>query len=153
MTETTPVHPVTDVEPGTPKPRGRLAQLAAAGLVIASVAFAAGVFISRPDAPGSKPVTGTSPIGSNGAEEPVVAVSRILLPSVVHIRTPTGAGSGVIYDATGLILTAAHVVGSSDEVTVRMADGDRVEGEVVGRDPGRDIAVVKIRQRGLRAAK
>ena len=153
MTETTPVHPVTDPDPGSPKPRRGLAPLAAAGLVIASFAFAAGVFVSRPDTPASDPVTGTSPIGSDGAEEPVVAVSRILLPSVVHIRTATGAGSGVIYDATGLILTAAHVVGSSDEVTVRLADGDRLTGEVVGRDPGRDIAVVKINQRGLRAAK
>ncbi|MGH2760419.1 MAG: S1C family serine protease [Actinomycetota bacterium] len=145
--------PATD-EPEAPKQRRRFGPLVAGALVIASFAFAAGVFVSRPDAPASSTaVDGTSPIGSNGADEPVVSVSRTLLPSVVQIRTETGAGSGVIYDTSGSILTAAHVVQGAEEVSVRLSDGDRITGEVVGRDPGRDIAVVKVTRRGLRAAK
>lgn len=136
-----------------PKPRRRLAPLVAAIVAIASVAFAAGVFVSRPDSRSPTAVDGAAPIGSNGAEEPVVAVARVLLPSVVQILAGQGAGSGVIYDADGLILTAAHVVGRSEEVTVRLADGTRLSGEVVGTDTGRDVAVVKVNRKRLRAAK
>lgn len=152
--EKPPLYPLPAPESQAAQPGRRRGQLAAAILVIASLAFAAGVFVSRPDTPGPAPaVDGASPLGSNGGDEPVVNVSRILLPSVVQIRTETGAGAGVIYDTRGFILTAAHVVADADELTVRLADGDRISGRVVGRDPGRDIAVVKVSQRGLRAAK
>lgn len=87
------------------------------------------------------------------ASEPAAAVARALLPSVVQIETGVGLGSGVVYDADGLILTAAHVVdGASGEVTVRLADGTRVSGEVVGTDPSTDVAVVRAAGSRLRAA-
>jgi serine protease Do len=44
----------------------------------------------------------------------------------------------------GVILTNAHVVGMSRTVRVGLADGRRVEGRVVGRDPSLDVAVVRI---------
>jgi putative serine protease PepD len=74
-------------------------------------------------------------------------------PSVVRITTgtdgnpfnnsPDGLGSGVILDEEGHILTNYHVVTGSDEVTVTFADGSTAEAEVVGTDPGNDIALVK----------
>jgi putative serine protease PepD len=85
-------------------------------------------------------------------DEPVAAVSAALLPTVVQIQSSAGLGSGVIYDSDGLILTAAHVVGTDLQVTIRLADGVQLTGEVVGTDPNSDIAVISIDHDGLSAA-
>ena len=53
---------------------------------------------------------------------------RALGPAVVQIEVGGGIGSGVIYDTSGLILTAHHVVASGDEVTVRTADNRELAG-------------------------
>jgi hypothetical protein len=50
----------------------------------------------------------------------------------------------VIYDTSGLVLTAHHVVSFSDEVTVMTADQRSFEGRVVGRIPERDLAIVAL---------
>ncbi|MGB3308622.1 MAG: trypsin-like peptidase domain-containing protein [Nodosilinea sp.] len=67
-------------------------------------------------------------------------------PAVVAINTRTGGGSGSIVDASGLILTNAHVVGRERVVTVRLADGRTFEGDVVGYGQNRlDLAAVRLR--------
>ena len=63
-------------------------------------------------------------------------------------RTERGQGSGLIFQADGLILTNAHVVERSDRVTVGLANGRRVEGRVVGLDPLTDLAVVRLQGPG-----
>ncbi len=89
-------------------------------------------------------------------EEPVADAAAVILPSVVQIQTGSGpnsgVGSGVIYDSNGLILTAAHVVSGQETVTVRFADGEQVEGTVVGGTAGADVAVVQVDRTGLPAA-
>jgi S1-C subfamily serine protease len=85
-------------------------------------------------------------------EEPVADAAAVILPSVVQIQTDGGVGSGVIYDADGLILTAAHVVGDSETVTVRFDDGEEVVGTVLGGTSGADVAVVQVDRSGLPAA-
>lgn len=94
----------------------------------------------------------TTPTISTQEEEPVAAVAEALLPSMVQIETQSGLGSGVIYDSNGLILTAAHVVAGSDQVTVRLNDGERVAGQVVGGSETADVAVVKVDRTDLKAA-
>jgi len=79
-----------------------------------------------------------------GADEPVAAVAQAVAPAVVLIQNELGQGSGIIYDASGLILTNAHVVGQFTEVQVTLASGVRVPGEVLGADQLTDVAVVKI---------
>ena len=59
-------------------------------------------------------------------------------------RTERGQGSGVLYDASGLLLTNAHVVEGSTRVMVGLPDGRRVEGKVVGSDDVTDLAVVRL---------
>jgi len=54
------------------------------------------------------------------------------------------AGSGVIYDAQGYILTNRHVIDSADAIEVTVPGGKIVAGTLVGQDPVADIAVVKI---------
>ncbi|WP_419848386.1 S1C family serine protease [Candidatus Poriferisocius sp.] len=55
-----------------------------------------------------------------------------------------GQGSGIIYDASGLILTNAHVLGDAEAVTVQFADGTRAEGVVVGTAPAIDVGLVRV---------
>ncbi len=74
----------------------------------------------------------------------VADVAAAVGPAVVQLETGFGVGSGVIYDTDGYILTAAHVVGSRGSVTVRLADGSQVQGQVLGTDDATDVAVVKI---------
>ena len=64
-------------------------------------------------------------------------------------RVERGQGSGVIFDAQGLVLTNAHVVENMDRVMVGLPDGRRVSGEVVGQDTVTDLAVVKLKGGGL----
>ncbi len=87
------------------------------------------------------------------ADEPIANAAAIILPSVVQIQTESGVGSGVIYDADGLILTAAHVVSGEQTVTVRLNDGEEMQGTVLGGTSGADVAVVKVDRTGLPAAK
>lgn len=78
------------------------------------------------------------------ATEPIAAVAASLSPAVVQIETRSGLGSGFVYDADGLILTAAHVVDGSRNVNVRLADGSSLEGSVLGTDPNTDVAVIRV---------
>jgi serine protease Do len=64
-----------------------------------------------------------------------------------------GMGSGFIVEASGTILTNAHVVEGADEVRVRLADRREFKGKVVGADKPSDIAVVKIEAKGLPAVR
>ena len=55
-----------------------------------------------------------------------------------------GQGSGVLIDDQGLVLTNAHVVERVDEVSVTLADGDQLDGLVIGTDPVTDLALVRL---------
>lgn len=59
-------------------------------------------------------------------------------------RTERGQGSGVIFQADGLILTNAHVVAKTDRVMVGLQNGQQVEGKVIGLDSLTDLAVVRL---------
>jgi putative serine protease PepD len=81
-------------------------------------------------------------------DEPAAAVAGAVGPAVVLIQSTVGEGSGIIYDASGLIVTNAHVVEGFDRVNVTLADGEIYENaEVVGADENRDVAVVRIEPR------
>jgi serine protease Do len=53
-------------------------------------------------------------------------------------------GSGFIIDKDGFILTNNHVVESTDEIKVKLADGREFKAEIVGRDPKTDLALIRI---------
>jgi serine protease Do len=52
--------------------------------------------------------------------------------------------SGFIIDKEGFILTNNHVVESTDEIKVKLADGREFKAEIVGRDPKTDLALIRI---------
>ena len=57
---------------------------------------------------------------------------------------PAGVGSGAIYDSQGHILTNNHVVEGAQRLLVSLPDGRSFDGDLVGRDPQTDLAVVQI---------
>jgi serine protease Do len=57
-------------------------------------------------------------------------------------------GSGVIIDKEGFILTANHVVESTDEIKVKLADEREFTAKIVGRDPKTDLALIRIEPDG-----
>ncbi len=60
--------------------------------------------------------------------------------------------SGIVWGGDGTIVTANHVVEREDELTIGLPDGRTVDAILVGRDPGSDLAVLKIEATGVAAA-
>ena len=54
------------------------------------------------------------------------------------------AGSGVIFDERGYIVTNNHVIEAAESITVTLADGRIFDAGVVGTDPLTDLAVIAI---------
>ena len=61
-----------------------------------------------------------------------------------RMQPPPGAGSGIILDTAGHILTNNHVVAGRNDITVILHDEREFPAKVVGTDPKTDLAVVKI---------
>jgi S1-C subfamily serine protease len=57
----------------------------------------------------------------------------------------TSTGSGFVIDAEGHILTNNHVIEGASKVTVKLGDSEATyDAEVVGTDPGTDVALLKV---------
>lgn len=63
-----------------------------------------------------------------------------------------GAGSGVIVNANGFIVTNYHVIDGANNVQVTLHNGKSYSAKIVGGDDANDIAVLKINQKNLQAA-
>jgi|SRR5215216_946820 len=72
-----------------------------------------------------------------------------ILPALVVVRGHRhGAGSGIVWDANGLILTNNHVVGRHTPV-ILLQDDREYESKLVARDPDVDLALLSIDATGL----
>jgi serine protease Do len=72
-----------------------------------------------------------------------------VLPSLVVVRGHRfGAGSGIVWDSSGLILTNNHVVGRRTPI-VLLQDDREYESRLVARDPDVDLALLSIDAAGL----
>jgi serine protease Do len=93
-------------------------------------------------------------------------LAETLKPALVHVRVRRGGplardeseapgeprrstGSGFVIEPSGLIVTNAHVVEQAEWMQVRLADGRRFNGRIVGLDSRVDLALVKIDAAGL----
>ena len=114
----------------------------------------------RPPATGSAPTLApANPVPANG-QASIPDIVKAVGPAVVTITadgvtstdpttgqtgTGTAIGSGVIFDASGLVLTNHHVVaGSPSRLTVTLRDGRTFNASIYGIDTLTDLAVVKI---------
>jgi S1-C subfamily serine protease len=95
--------------------------------------------------------------GLDFAERRVIEVYQRVAPSVVNITTQVlrrsfffevipeeGAGSGFVLDTEGHILTNYHVIRGAQSVEVSFSDETVLPAEVVGTDPGNDLALLKV---------
>src|SRR5438045_8353307 len=120
--------------------------LGVAGLALLVIGAAIGQSLTTPRA-AAQPTAPQVTAATNSSSAPagtVAAVAQLVGPAVVSVRTDQGLGSGVIYDASGLILTNAHVVDGAQSITIGLVDGRHFSGRVVGADTGFDVAVIKI---------
>ncbi|MFH1540892.1 MAG: Do family serine endopeptidase [Elusimicrobiota bacterium] len=60
-------------------------------------------------------------------------------------RRISGAGSGVIIDEDGYILTNYHVVKNAEKIIVKFADNREYSGKIIGKDAKTDLAIIKIK--------
>lgn len=73
-------------------------------------------------------------------------------PGVVRVNvqrtqddlSPTGVGSGFVFDKKGHIITNAHVVEGATKVVITFLDGRSYNAEIVGVDTSTDVAVIKV---------
>jgi S1-C subfamily serine protease len=87
-----------------------------------------------------------------------IAVYEAVNRSVVNINTKAtvssglfllevpsdGAGSGIVLDKQGHLLTNFHVVEGAKEIQVLLFDGSSHPAAIVGFDPATDVAVIKV---------
>ena len=75
----------------------------------------------------------------------VVSIGAISInPYNIDRRIERVAGSGVIIESSGLILTNSHVVFGRQVITVTLDDGTSLPAKLIGADPIFDVALIKI---------
>lgn len=102
--------------------------------------------------------------GLGDDERATINIFKAVSPSVVFItnkrlkrnffsmtvtEVPQGAGSGLIWDELGHIVTNFHVVYNAHEIEVKLHDGQKFDAVLVGADPDHDLAVLRIPIRNL----
>jgi S1-C subfamily serine protease len=116
----------------------------------------------------SAPAAGGTTTPATGGQASVADIFKNVSPAVVTIvadgvtatdpttgqtGTGTATGSGVIFDANGLILTNHHVVaGDPSKLTVNLKDGRSLPATIYGIDTLTDLAIVKVDATGLPTA-
>lgn len=83
---------------------------------------------------------------SDGLAAEVEKVSASVVSVDARGRLPA---TGIVWSADGEILTADHVVRRDDNINVILPDGSTKTAKVLGRDPGSDLALLKIEASGL----
>ena len=82
--------------------------------------------------------------------------STVVVTNGAKIGSPRGrkegAGSGIVWDASGLIVTNAHVVDSPD-LTIQFRDGRTTRAVLDRRDLGRDLAILRVESGRLEPAR
>jgi S1-C subfamily serine protease len=127
-----------------------LAGLAVLAVSAGSGAVAGGYVAGRtedPAAPTAPPAQAApAPVPQAGVPSDLVGAAATAVTGVVSVRVGRAGGSGFVVDDQGHIITNNHVVagGGGGSVSVVGSDGRRLDAEVVGRDPGSDIAVLRV---------
>jgi S1-C subfamily serine protease len=121
----------------------------------AALAWAGNAVFGRADTPAVPAETGRQ---FTPEERTNITVYESVNRSVVNINTKAtvatglflmempseGAGSGIVLDKQGHVLTNFHVVDGAREIQVVLFDGSAHAARIVGIDPATDVAVVRV---------
>ncbi|WP_030915390.1 S1C family serine protease [Streptomyces sp. NRRL B-24720] len=149
-------------QPGQPlgsdggRGRNRRGSLLVGALLLALVAGGIGggigAYVERNGGLTTVELPQTAKNSGGRAPDSVAGIAASALPSVVTLHvsgtTESGTGTGFVLDNEGHILTNNHVVapaGPSGDITVTFSGGETASAEVVGKDSGYDLAVVKVK--------
>jgi S1-C subfamily serine protease len=111
--------------------------------------------VSKPAVP--RAITARGELAAD--EKSTIELFKTVSPSVVYITSmtirqdffslraleiPRGAGSGFIWDEAGHIVTNYHVIADAQAARVTLADRSTWPAHLVGAEPDKDLAVLKI---------
>jgi S1-C subfamily serine protease len=117
---------------------------------------------SNPPSVAPVPVHSVAPLSSGYRiedERNSIDIFRMVAPSTVFVtqkkvvfdyfagtssEVPAGSGSGFIWDAEGHVVTNFHVVKGAQSLIVTLQDHRTFDAQVVGVEPRKDIAVLRI---------
>ncbi len=96
---------------------------------------------------------GTEARGQYSRRTPIVEAVQKTRAGIVTIKVEKRGGlarkdvvgTGVIVDERGYVVTNRHVIASAEHVTVHLADGTELAGEVFVEDASHDLAVIRIK--------
>src|SRR5919204_2534858 len=98
--------------------------------------------IYRAAAPGVVQVTSTSVVRLDNNTVPFgVPIPGFSFPQQ---ETQRALGSGFVIDKAGHIVTNYHVIAGAKSVEVSFSNHDSMKARIVGKDPGTDIALLKV---------
>ena len=80
----------------------------------------------------------------NALSHDLAHVVEQVSPSVVAVNARRHLSSSGVYWRDGIIVTAAHTIRRTDEISVIVASGQSVVATLAGVDPSTDLAVLKI---------
>ncbi|MET9537252.1 trypsin-like peptidase domain-containing protein [Streptomyces sp. NPDC006553] len=132
-----------------------------AAVAIAAAAIGGGTATLVQQATSDTPVAASSNVNgtnvSTGNTGTVAGVAEAVSPSIVEISASSNSGkstgSGVIITSDGEIITNNHVISGASEITVQLSNGKSYRAEVVGTDPDKDLALIKLQNAsGLKTA-
>lgn len=108
------------------------------GLVVfASPAYASPFTLPSPQAP----VAPADPLGSVGQVGPQI----VNIDTQLGYQSAVGAGTGIVIDPNGVVLTNNHVIAGATQITARsIGTGQSYPVEVIGYDRTEDIAVLQL---------
>jgi serine protease Do len=150
---------VDQIKPGTPStlspgslPSGTQPRIVPAALPIPSGSFAQVAESVGPAVVNINTVTrvsGRTPVEEFFGDE---FFKRFFGEAPERQQVQRSLGSGVIVDASGIVLTNAHVVERATEIEVATADGKKHKAKLMGVDKKTDLAVLKLQGGGTYAA-
>jgi S1-C subfamily serine protease len=122
--------------------------LLVAGLLVVGVSAGTGALAGRyaddPAGAAAPSPLRPGPPGSSSAGD-LVAVADQVRQGVVSVRAGQASGTGFLIDDRWHILTNHHILeAGSSTVSITGPDGRRLPAEVVGTDPERDLAVLRV---------
>jgi S1-C subfamily serine protease len=118
----------------------------AAGLLLAFYGPASGG--SLPGI-GAVPAPGSPPAALTGGQRGIVAKVKpgvVIIGAALQYNSEAAAGTGMVINAGGLVLTNNHVIENSTSLTATVASGRTYRATVVGYDKTGDIALIQLQQ-------